>query len=159
MSDGEQGKTFDLHRPVGAAKDEYLSQWRDVYSTVFDLIKNNQNRQFNKDLVLACRFAIPLIAHDNIRRKQELFFEFAIEFTLSRRNMRLEDGKIISLSVEEKNDQVLQICAITLGNLTAYVDQYRGLAHTLKIGELVNMEKSYAQRDHAFESTIVDLGE
>lgn len=154
-----ENKSFDLHRPVGAAKDEYLMQWRDVYSTVFDLIKNNQNRQFNNDLLMACRFSLSLIAHDHLRRKAELYFDYAIEFTLSRNNKKYVEGKFIPLTNDEKNSQIMQICAITLGNLTAYVDQFRGLAHTLKIGELVNMEKSYAQRDHAFESTIVDLGE
>jgi hypothetical protein len=157
LSDQQGGKSFDLHRPVGAAKDEYLMQWRDVYSTVFDLIKNNQNRAFNNDLLVAVRFSLSLIAHDHLRRKAELYFDYAIEFTLSKHNRKWDEGKFVSLTVEEKNNQILQICAITLGNLTAYVDQFRGLAHTLKIGELVNMEKSYAQRDHAFESTIIDI--
>lgn len=157
MGEQQGGKSFDLHRPVGAAKDEYLMQWRDVYSTVFDLIKNNQNHQFNNDLLMACRFSLSLIAHDHLRRKAELYFDFAIDFTLSKQNRKWEDGRFVSLTVDEKNNQVMKICAITLGNLTAYVDQFRGLAHTLKIGELVNMEKSYATRDHAFESTIIDI--
>jgi hypothetical protein len=49
--------------------------------------------------------------------------------------------------------EILKICAITMGNLTSYVDQFRGLAHTLKVGELVNLEKSYAKRTSAFDTT------
>jgi hypothetical protein len=37
-----------------------------------------------------------------------------------------------------------------MGNLTSYVDQFRGLAHTLKVGELINLEKPYARLTHAF---------
>jgi hypothetical protein len=37
-----------------------------------------------------------------------------------------------------------------MGNLTSYVDQFRGLAHTLKVGELVDLSKPYAQKKLAF---------
>ncbi len=55
-----------------------------------------------------------------------------------------------AMSADEKNEMKVQVCAVTMGNLTSYVDQYRGLAHTLKIGELYNLEKPYAKRQYAF---------
>lgn len=124
---------------MGMAKDEYLAAWNNANYTIFDIIRNNRNQPNNTDLIHAVMFAIPLIAHDDIRRKQEVLFRAAMDFIDS-----------CPASADEKAEAKVQICAITMGNLTSYVDQYRGLAHTLKIGELYNFDKLYAKREHAF---------
>ena len=67
----------------------------------------------------------------------------------------------MDMSESQKADQTLRVCAITMGNLTSYVDQFRGLAHTLKVGELYNFEKPYAAVKNAFGSpdknSIIEL--
>jgi hypothetical protein len=142
------GRMFDLNRPQGYAKDDYLWQWKVATDTVFDIIRRNQNQQSTRDIVMAVMFAISLIAHDDVRRKQEILFNAAID--------HINKIPISQLSSEAKSLEVIRVCAITMGNLTSYVDQFRGLAHTLKVGELVNLEKPYAQRSNAFPDTIPD---
>jgi hypothetical protein len=172
-----QERMFDLNRPQGFAKDDYLYQWASATSTIFNIIGKNNNQQSTRDITMAVMFAIPLIAHDDIRRKQEILFHAAIDHinngTLSANNDLIKkdlieiisdpsisnDEKVIRISrifknkemtASQKTEEILRICAITMGNLTAYVDQFRGLAHTLKVGELVNLDKPYAKRQNAF---------
>jgi hypothetical protein len=139
---------FDLNRPQGFAKDDYLFQWKMSTDTVFDLIRRNNNNKNPRDIVMAVMFSISLIAHDDLRRQQEILFHAAIDYINK-----------MPITADQKSDEVMRVCAITMGNLTSYVDQFRGLAHTLKVGELVNLEKPYAKRDHAFtDDTPIDLG-
>lgn len=147
MTDTSSGQTrmFDLNRPQGYAKDDYLYQWRIANDTVFNIIGRNQNQQSTRDIVMAVMFSISLIAHDDIRRQQELLFHAALDY--------IDKIPQTTLSSEKKAMEILKICAITMGNLTSYVDQFRGLAHTLKVGELVNLEKPYAKRPNAFTTT------
>jgi hypothetical protein len=141
-----ENRMFDLNRPQGYAKDDYLWQWKVATDTVFDIIRRNQNQQSTRDIVMAVMFAISLIAHDDVRRKQEILFNTAIDY--------INKIPISQLSSEAKSQEIIRVCAITMGNLTSYVDQFRGLAHTLKVGELVNLEKDYAKRSNAFPDTI-----
>ena len=152
MTDNAEGsgqtRMFDLNRPQGFAKDDYLFQWKMSTDTVFDLIRRNNNNKNPRDIVMAVMFSISLIAHDDLRRQQEILFHAAIDYINK-----------MPITADQKSDEVMRICAITMGNLTSYVDQFRGLAHTLKVGELVNLEKPYAKRDHAFsDDSPIDLG-
>jgi hypothetical protein len=141
---------FDLNRPQGFAKDDYLFQWLNANQTVFELIRHNNNRPNPGDIVLAVMFSISLIAHDDLRRQQEILFHGAIDYINAIPANRM--------TADQKSAEVMRICAITMGNLTSYVDQFRGLAHTLKVGELVNLEKPYAKRTHAFsDDTPIEL--
>jgi hypothetical protein len=141
-------RMFDLNRPQGYAKDDYLDQWRVGYSTIFSLISKNNGNQNTRDISMAVMFSISLIAHDDLRRQQELLFHTALDYI---------DG-MPGWSATRKSEEVVRVCAITMGNLTSYVDQFRGLAHTLKVGELVNLEKPYAKRPNAFsDDTPIDL--
>ena len=152
MAEGQDSskRMFDLNRPQGYAKDDYLFQWRVSNETIFNLISKNNGNQNTRDVVMAVMFSISLIAHDDLRRKEELVFHKALD-TIEETN----------LSENQKADQIIRVCAITMGNLTSYVDQFRGLAHTLKIGELYNFEKPYAQVKNAFGSpdkdTVIEL--
>lgn len=132
-------RMFDLNRPQGYAKDDYLIQWRIANDTIFSLIQKNNGNQNTRDIVMAVMFSISLIAHDDIRRKEEIVFYTAMDY-INKSN----------LSAGQKSDEILRVCAITMGNLTSYVDQFRGLAHTLKVGELYNFEKPYARIKNAF---------
>jgi len=173
-------RMFDLNRPQGYAKDDYLWQWKVANDTVMDIIRRNNSGQNIKDIVTAVMFSISLIAHDDKRRAEEIYFHSALNYI--NYGVSIDDTKkkavvatIIndtSLSSEQKveriidvcnvpnttaswrSDETLRICAITMGNLTSYVDQFRGLAHTLKVGELYNQEKSYARITHAFGKPI-----
>lgn len=135
-------RMFDLNRPQGYAKDDYLIQWRIANDTIFTLIQKNNGGNNTRDIITAVMFSISLIAHDDIRRKEEIVFHTAID-TINKS----------SLQPGEKSDEILRVCAITMGNLTSYVDQFRGLAHTLKVGELFNFEKPYARIKNAFGNT------
>jgi len=172
-----QDRMFDLNRPQGFAKDEYLWQWSSANGTIFNIIGKNNNQQSTHDITMAVMFAIPLIAHDDVRRKQEILFHAAIDHintgsvsaTTDRMNKEIlsivsdstlsNDDKVVritrlfknkEMTATQKTNEILRVCAITMGNLTSYVDQFRGLAHTLKVGELVNLDKPYAKRTHAF---------
>ena len=136
---GTGSRMFDLNRPQGFAKDEYLYSFTHEREVVFDLIRNNRNQPNNRDVVHAVMFAISLIAHDHIRKKQEVLFAEALN--------QIKNSK---LNAEEKSDEIMRVCAITMGNLTSYVDQFRGLAHTLKVGELYNFDKPYAHKKLAW---------
>jgi hypothetical protein len=138
-------RMFDLNRPQGYAKDDYLFQWRVSNETIFNLISKNGGSTNTRDIVMATLFSISLIAHDDLRRKEELVFHKALDV--------ISDT---DLSESQKADQILRVCAITMGNLTSYVDQFRGLAHTLKVGELYNFEKPYARIKNAFGSPDKD---
>lgn len=143
-------RMFDLNRPQGYAKDDYLWQWKVANDTVFSIIARNQNQQSTRDIVMAVMFSISLIAHDDIRRQQELLFHAALDYINA-----IPPNRMTS---DAKSLEILKICAITMGNLTSYVDQFRGLAHTLKVGELVNLEKPYAKRTRAFsDDTPIEL--
>jgi len=134
-----QARMFDLNRPQGYAKDEYLYHWMTANNTVFELIRHNNSKPNPSDIVLAVMFSISLIAHDDIRRQQEILFHAAIDYINK-----------MNVPADKKAGEIMRVCAITMGNLTSYVDQFRGLAHTLKVGELVNLEKPYAKRTQAF---------
>jgi hypothetical protein len=45
------------------------------------------------------------------------------------------------------------------GNLTAYVDQFKGLAHQLKVGELVDLSKKYYKDSHKKQDEDIELTE
>lgn len=146
-----QARQFDLNRPQGFAKDDYLFQWKMATDTVFDLIRKNNNNRNNRDISLAVMFSISLIAHDDLRRQQEILFHAAIDY--------INAMPTSKMTADQKADEIMRVCAITMGNLTSYVDQFRGLAHTLKVGELVNLEKPYAKRPNAFtDDTPIDIG-
>lgn len=146
-------RMFDLNRPQGYAKDDYLWQWKVANDTVFDIIRKANGNQNTRDIMVSVMFSISLIAHDHIRRKEEMLFSAAIHHIDNMQGM----------SESEKSMEILKVCAITMGNLTSYVDQFRGLAHTLKVGELVNFDKPYAKRKLAWEEAkpedVIDLGE
>lgn len=133
-------RMFDLNRPQGYAKDDYLWQWKVANDTVFDIIRKNNNNQNTRDIMTSVMFSISLIAHDDIRRKQEILFHSAIDHILAIPSSQMSES--------QKSTEILRICAITMGNLTSYVDQFRGLAHTLKVGELVNTSKKYYGREN-----------
>jgi len=140
-----QPRMFDLNRPQGYAKDEYLAQWRESNYTVFDILRRNNNNRNTRDIVYSVMFSISLIAHDDLRRQQEMLFHSALDY--------IDSLPPDIMDSDKKSDMIMRICAVTMGNLTSYVDQFRGLAHTLKVGEIVNMEKSYAKRTSAFGTT------
>jgi hypothetical protein len=142
---GTEPRMFDLNRPQGYAKDDYLWQWKVANDTIFDIIRRNNGNQNTRDIVMSVMFSISLIAHDDLRRKQEILFHAALDYIST---MKDADGK--SVPTSRQADEVIRICAITMGNLTSYVDQFRGLAHTLKVGELYNQEKNYAKITSAF---------
>lgn len=179
-----QPRMFDLNRPQGFAKDEYLYSFTSERATVFELIRKSSNSLNHNDIILATMFAISLIAHDDLRRQQELLFHAALDYVDSTNGMpkewlqaeivKLCDDKILTsqqkaeritrlfnnkqMTSDQKIHESMRICAITMGGLTAYVDQFRGLAHTLKVGELVNLEKPYAKRTRAFsDDTPIEL--
>jgi hypothetical protein len=143
--ESQQPRVFDLNRPQGYAKDEYLQQWRESNYTIFDILRRNNNGKNTRDIIFSVMFSISLIAHDDLRRQQEMLFHGALDY--------IENIPESVMDSEKKADMVMRICAVTMGNLTSYVDQFRGLAHTLKVGEIVNMEKSYAKRTNAFSTT------
>jgi hypothetical protein len=146
-----QARQFDLSRPQGFAKDEYLFQWKMATDTVFELLRKNNNNRNTRDIVMTVMFAISLIAHDDLRRQQEILFHMAIDY--------INNIPTARMTADQKADEIMRVCAITMGNLTSYVDQFRGLAHTLKVGELVNLEKPYAKRSSAFtDDTPIDIG-
>lgn len=140
-------RMFDLNRPQGYAKDDYLWQWKVANDTIFGLISRNNGNQNTRDVSMAVMFSISLIAHDDLRRKQELLFHTALDYIDS----------MPGWSATRKSEEIIRVCAITMGNLTSYVDQFRGLAHTLKVGELINQEKKYASRTHAFSDDTIEL--
>lgn len=179
-----QPRMFDLNRPQGFAKDEYLYSFTSERSTIFELIRKSDTKLNHNAIITATMFAISLIAHDDLRRQQELLFHAALDYIDSTNGMNkdtlkaeitkictdstiptpLKADKIIylfnnkSMTSDQKIHESMRVCAITMGNLTAYVDQFRGLAHTLKVGELVNLEKPYAKRQHAFaDDTPIEL--
>lgn len=136
-------RDFDLGRPEGKAKDEYLWQWNNAYNTVFWLIQNNRNQPNNRDVVHAVMMSISLVAHDNLRRKNMVVFRNGLQHI---RNAKLD--------ADSKLEESMWLCAETMGHLTSYVDQYRGLAHTLRVGELYNFSKSYASIPNAFPRKV-----
>lgn len=135
-------RMFDLNRPQGFAKDDYLWQWKVSNDTVFDIIRRSNSNQNTRDIMTAVMFSISLIAHDHIRRREEILFAAAIDYINNLPTDILTDS--------QKSLEILRVCAITMGNLTSYVDQFRGLAHTLKVGELYNFDKPYAKKKLAW---------
>lgn len=154
MPGSGEPRMFDLNRPQGYAKDDYLWQWKVSNDTIFDIIRRNNGGQNTRDLVMAVMFSISLIAHDDLRRKQEIYFHTALDY--------IEKVPSNVWTSSRKAEETVRVCAITMGNLTSYVDQFRGLAHTLKVGELYNQDKNYARITHAFgepaePSDVVEL--
>lgn len=125
---------FSLNRPEAQAKDEYLYLWQTYEINLAHLICSS-DAKFDPRIPRMVRFMISLIAHDSIRRFAETRFDEAIRYANNRKDLPLD----------ERNEMILRICATMCGNLTAYVDQFKGLAHQLKIGELVDMSKEYYQ--------------
>jgi hypothetical protein len=128
----EEQKSFNLNRPEASAKDEYLFLWTRYETDLSGLICNSDIK-FDPRIPRMVRFMISLIAHDAIRYSTEERFDLAVQYTNSRKD----------LSLDEKNEEIIRICATMCGNITAYIDQYRGIAHQLKVGELVDMSKKY----------------
>ena len=177
--DATQPRMFDLNRPRGFAKDDYLYMWSLANNSIFELIRNNRNQPNNSDIVHAVMMAISLIAHDNIRRKEEILFSEALNTikyfngvpeeelvklviaAINDNSMSAEQrakniirmARTSTMTANDKLEETMRVCSITMGNLTSYVDQFRGLAHTLKVGELYNFDKPYAQVKNAFPDT------
>lgn len=126
--------SFSLNRPEAQAKDEYLYLWQTYEINLAHLICNS-DAKFDPRIPRMVRFMISLIAHDNIRRYAETKFDEAMKYANNRKDLPLD----------ERNEMIIRVCATMCGNLTAYVDQFKGLAHQLKIGELVDMNKEYYQ--------------
>lgn len=170
-------RMFDLNRPQGYAKDDYLWQWKVANDTVFNIIQKSSGGQNTRDILYATMFAISLLAHDDIRRREEMLFHAALDH-IERLSNKSDDDIIAGIkdhilnstmsvdekantifrlchqpqmSADKKMQETVRVCAITMGNLTSYVDQFRGLAHTLKVGELVNFEKPYYGKKNAFD--------
>jgi len=130
----EAGRTFSLNRPEASAKDEYLYLWQQYELNLSNLICTSDIK-FDPRIPRMVRFMISLIAHDSIRYTAEQRFDAAVRYANNRKD----------LTLDERNEMILRICATMSGNLTAYIDQFKGLAHQLKIGELVDMSKKYYQ--------------
>lgn len=126
---------FSLNRPEAQAKDEYLYLWQ-TYLIGLEKLVCESDAKFDPRIPRMVRFMIALIAHDNIRRFAETKFDDAMRYANGRKD----------LTIDERNEMIIRICATMCGNITAYVDQFKGLAHQLKIGELVDMNKEYYQK-------------
>lgn len=121
-----------MNRPEANAKDDYLFLWQQYMLGISDLIGRSEVK-FDPRIPRMVRFMISLIAHDEKRYQAEERFDKAIAYVNSRKD----------LSLDERNETIYRISATMCGELTSYVDQYKGLAHQLKVGELVNMTKEY----------------
>lgn len=125
-------RSFNLNRPEATGKDEYLYLWQTYEINLSHLICSSDVK-FDPRIPRMVRFMISLIAHDAIRHTAEDNFDSAIAYANSRKDLPLD----------ERNDMILRICATMSGSLTSYVDQFKGLAHQLKVGELVDLNKQY----------------
>lgn len=125
-------RSFNLNRPEATARDEYLYLWQTYEINLAHLICNSDIK-FDPRIPRMVRFMISLMAHDGIRYTAEETFDNAIAYANGRKD----------LSLDERNEMILRISATMCGNLTSYVDQFKGLSHQLKIGELVDITKQY----------------
>jgi len=125
-------RSFSVNRPEATARDEYLYLWQTYEINLAHLICNSDVK-FDPRIPRMVRFMISLIAHDNIRYKAEECFDNALLYANGRKD----------LSLDERNEMILRISATMCGNLTSYVDQFKGLSHQLKVGELVDITKQY----------------
>lgn len=141
----DEPKSFNLNRPEGNAKDDYLYLWQMEWVNLDHLIATS-DQKFDPRIPRKVRFMLSLIVHDDIRYKAETQFDDAIAFANSQKQLSLDD----------RNDMILRICATTVGSLTSYVDQFKGLAHQLRIGELVDMRKEYFKKRQTADSTTVE---
>lgn len=137
---------FSLNRPEAQAKDEYLYLWQ-TYEIHLAKLVCESDAKFDPRIPRMVRFMISLIAHDSIRRYAETKFDEALRYANGRKDLPLD----------ERNEMIIRICATMCGNITAYVDQFKGLAHQLKIGELVDMNKGYYQK--SLHPELYDVGE
>jgi hypothetical protein len=125
-------RSFSLNRPEATARDEYLYLWQTYEINLAHLICNSDIK-FDPRIPRMVRFMISLIAHDEIRYLAENNFDAALTYANSRKD----------LSLDERNEMILRISATMCGNITSYIDQFKGLSHQLKVGELVDVTKQY----------------
>lgn len=148
MSD--EPKSFNLNRPEGTAKDEYLYLWQTFRLNLSHLLSTG-DLKYDPRVVNVVRDMIALIAHDNIRRKAEDQFQKALDFVNAEYG---KDGR--GLDLAEKNDNIMRVCMVMVGSITSYFDQFKGLAHQLKVGELVDMKKDYYTKSISGDATTVE---
>jgi hypothetical protein len=141
----EEPRSFNMNRPEANAKDEYLYLWQTYEIALAHLICGSDEK-FDPRIPRMVRFMLSLIAHDSIRYAAELQFDKAIEYANNRKDIGLD----------ARNEMIVRICATMCGNLTAYVDQFKGLAHQLKVGELVDMTKQYYLKSRETEKIAID---
>ena len=144
-------KQFGLNRPEATAKDEYLFLWQNAEINLAHIIATSEVK-FDPRIPRMVRYMISLIANDKTRKKAEQRFDETVTKANSRKD----------LSLDERNEDIFKISMTMNGELTSYVDQFKGLSHQLKIGELVDLKKTYfkaAYYKDNYEVTAEDMKE
>jgi len=115
---------FDVNRPMRGSKDGYFYLWLDL-NKQYGEIANSMTSKYDPRIYRKIRHMIATITDDSIRL-------YAWNLLDSTMNQIENDPKLKSESA--KNDAVMDMCDILLGEIWSFYDQFVGVSHRLLVG-------------------------
>ncbi len=115
---------FDVNRPMRGSKDGYFYLWLDL-NKQYGEIANSMTSKYDPRIYRKIRHMIATITDDSIR----LYAWNLLDGTM---NQIENDPKLKSESA--KNDAVMDMCDVILGEIWSFYDQFVGVSHRLLVG-------------------------
>ncbi len=115
---------FDVNRPMRGSKDGYFYLWLDL-NKQYGEIANSMTSKYDPRIYRKIRHMIATITDDSIRL-------YAWNLLDSTMHQIENDPKLKSESA--KNDAVMDMCDVLLGEIWSFYDQFVGVSHRLLVG-------------------------
>jgi hypothetical protein len=115
---------FDVNRPMRGSKDGYFYLWLDL-NKQYGEIANSMTGKYDPRIYRKIRHMIATITDDSIRLYAWNLFD-------STMNNIQNDPKLSTESM--KNDAIMDMCDILLGEIWSFYDQFVGVSHRLLVG-------------------------
>lgn len=134
---------FDINRPQRGARDGYFYLWIELNKQYGEIINTMPSGRYDPRLKRKVRQMIATVVDDNVQLKCWNMFEGAIHNINNDTTLKTTD---------ERNEVIMDICDIVVGQIWSFYDQFMGVSHRLLAGN-AKAPASTAEQD-LIDSTL-----
>lgn len=129
---------FDINRPQRGARDGYFYLWIELNKQYGEIINTMQTGRYDPRIKRKVRQMIATVVDDNTQLWLWNVFEGALHNITTKPGMRFDEKEKewveVKLTAEEKNELIMDLCDLIVGQIWAFYDQFMGVSHRLKMG-------------------------
>jgi len=116
---------FEINRPQRGSRDGYFYLWLELNKQYGEITNSMQGGRYDPRIYRKVRHMIATITDDSLR----LYAWNLLDGTL---NQIKKDTHL--MTVEQKNDAIMDLCDVILGEVWSFYDQFMGVTHRLRVG-------------------------